>query len=70
MSSVVNALLSEDISDKSVGCHKREYAALCDRVTYVHLGRKAAMILAPSTPRLFEARLRLVIALLSEGISG
>jgi hypothetical protein len=35
---------------------------LCDRATYVHLGRKAATILAPSTPILFEARLRLVMA--------
>jgi hypothetical protein len=37
--------------------------------TYVHLGRMSAMILAPSMPRLFEARLRLVMALVSGGIS-
>jgi hypothetical protein len=28
----------------------------------VHVGRKAATILAPSTPRPFDARLRLVMA--------
>jgi hypothetical protein len=43
--------------------------ALCDRATYVHLRRTAAMILAPSAPRPFDARLRLVMALLSEGVS-
>jgi hypothetical protein len=32
---------------------------------YAHLGRQAAMILAPPTPRLFEARLRLVMAPIS-----
>jgi hypothetical protein len=37
------------------------------RATYVHLGRTAAIILAPSTPRLFDARLRLVMALVPEG---
>jgi hypothetical protein len=37
------------------------------RATYVHLGRTAAIILAPSTPRLFDARLRLVVALVPEG---
>jgi hypothetical protein len=37
------------------------------RATYVHLGRTAAIILAPSTPRLFNARLRLVMALVPEG---
>jgi hypothetical protein len=42
--------------------------ALYGRATYVHLGRMLAMILAPSMPRLFEARLRLVMALLSENI--
>jgi hypothetical protein len=41
---------------------------LCDRATYVHLGRKAATISAPLTPRLFEARLRLVMALLLEDV--
>jgi hypothetical protein len=35
------------------------------RATYVHVGRTAAMILAPSTPRQFDARLRLVMALIS-----
>ena len=35
------------------------------RGTYVHLGRTAAIILAPSTPRLFDARLRLVMALMA-----
>jgi hypothetical protein len=30
----------------------------------MHLGRQAAMILAPSTPSSFDARLRLVIALM------
>jgi hypothetical protein len=39
--------------------------ALCDRATYVHLGRKAAMALAPSKPKLFEARFRLVMAPIS-----
>jgi hypothetical protein len=37
------------------------------RATYVHLGRTAAIILAPSTPRLVDARLRLIMALVSEG---
>jgi hypothetical protein len=42
--------------------------ALCGGATYVHLGRKTAIILAPSMPRPFEARLRLVMALvISEG---
>jgi hypothetical protein len=41
-----------------------------DRATYVHLGRTAAIILAPSTPRMFDARLRLIIALILDmGIS-
>jgi hypothetical protein len=39
------------------------------RATYVHLGRMAAIVLAPSTPRLFDARLRLVMALLLSGIA-
>jgi hypothetical protein len=37
------------------------------RGTYVHLGRTAAIIVAPSMPRLFDARLRLVMAPLSCG---
>jgi hypothetical protein len=41
--------------------------ALHGRATYVHLGRMSAMILVPSMPRLFEARLRLVMALLPGG---
>jgi hypothetical protein len=40
------------------------------RATYVHLGRTAAIILAPSTPRLFDTRLRLVMALISEDVVG
>jgi hypothetical protein len=44
---------------------KRGYRALCDRATYVHLGRTAAMNLAPSTRRLFDARFRLVMAPIS-----
>jgi hypothetical protein len=39
--------------------------ALCDWATYLHLGRQAAMILTPLKPSLFDARLRLVIALIS-----
>jgi hypothetical protein len=42
--------------------HRRGY-----RATYVHLGRTAAIILAPSTPRMFDARLRLIIALMLDG---
>jgi hypothetical protein len=56
--------LSEGIRDGSLGYQEGIYA-LCDMATYMHLGRKAAMILAPSTPRLFDPRLRLVMAPLS-----
>jgi hypothetical protein len=42
--------------------------ALCGRATYVHLGRKAAMISAPSAPTRFDARLKLVMALVSDDI--
>jgi hypothetical protein len=63
---VDNALLSkEDIRYISVGYHRRDYTALCDWATYMHLGRQAATILAPLTPSAFDARLRLVIAPLS-----
>jgi hypothetical protein len=48
----------------SVGYHRRGDRALCDRATYMHLGRTVAMTLAPSTPRAFDARLRLVNALI------
>jgi hypothetical protein len=40
---------------------------VCDRATDMHLGRTAATILAPSMRRSFDARLRLVMALLPEG---
>jgi hypothetical protein len=59
---VYGTIVGEDIRGISLKGALRDMA-LCDRATYMHLGRKAAMILAPSTPRLFEARLRLVMAL-------
>jgi hypothetical protein len=37
------------------------------RGTYVHVGRTAAIILAPSAPRPFDTRLRLIMALVPEG---
>jgi hypothetical protein len=46
----------------SVGCHRTEYRPFVRADTYMHLGRTAAIILAPSTPRLFDARLRFVKA--------
>jgi hypothetical protein len=48
-SSDVNALLLEKILGISVQGYQD--MALCDRATYMHLGRKAAMLFAPSTPR-------------------
>ena len=39
--------------------------ALYGRATYVQVGRMAAMILAPSLPKQFDARLRDVNALIS-----
>jgi hypothetical protein len=62
----VNALLSEKILDTNLRV-SGEDMALCGRATYVHFGRQAAMIVAPSTLSLFDARLRLVIALISCG---
>jgi hypothetical protein len=71
------ALLSEDVRDiVSSGVsqeHRRGNTGprVIVLATYVHLGRTAAMNLAPSTSKPFDARLRLVMALLSEGnISG
>jgi hypothetical protein len=63
-------LSGEDIRDISLVIRD---VALCNSATYMHLGRKAAMILAPSTidrsDMAVDARLRLVMALLSEGVS-
>jgi hypothetical protein len=62
---LVNALLSEDIRDISLGYQEVILGVRLSRATYAHLGRMAAMILAPSTPRRFDARLRLVMAPMS-----
>ena len=60
-----SALLSDDIRDQ--WGITRVYTALCDRATYVHLGRTAAISFAASTPRPFDARQRLVMAPISCG---
>ena len=68
----VIALLSEDIRNISGVSQEGIYVRLfvIGLATHVHIGRTAATILAPATPRSFDARLRLVIAPLSQtGIS-